>query len=353
MTVKPKPSFMRQTRRIVASVFMRLFPVVKSEGKFTLCLQTGTVRIAIIAQEKLGDLILLTPLLRNLKRVYPQAEIHIVGLSSVSRFFENDPLVTEVHLPKENYWRYFRRIFQYRFDLLFSPKDHPSTNALLHISLIRSRYKLGIDHPGHRNFFHHMIQTKPYEHIIRKNCAALDFLNIPYTDRDCRPYLPERDIAPEISRFVNEINDKNIIGVNLSAGKPNCEWSPDRWRKVIDTIKLRVVIFSMPDKADTKRNLEKSCPNVIPSPPTPSLYDAGKITSCLRLLISPDTSLIHVASAYRVPTVALYRADPVSYNCFYPFDIEHIKLISPSMHVNDISPEQVIDSVRQLLKEEI
>ena len=68
-------------------------------------------------------------------------------------------------------------------------------------------------------------------------------------------------------------------------------------------------------------------------PPTLSVLDAASFVKSMDLLISPDTSLVHFACAYKVPLVAVYTKEkflfkqwqPISSNKFLVLFSKHSK----------------------------
>jgi len=306
--------------------------------------------IAILAQEKMGDAILLTPLFRNVRRAYPAVKIHVIAMSPIYPFFESDPHVDVVYRVKQNWIAYLSRIRNERFDVLFSTKDHPSFSFLLQSRLIKARFRVGIYHPYHEGFFHHLIERDFHQHIVEKNCALLDFLNIPYTREDCRPYLPEEKISDAVKTFVSLTKHRKCIGINLSAGESNREWPLKKWKAFLAKVKRPMVVFATADRIADKRILEKSFDHVISSPQTRSIREAGEMIRCLGVLVSPDTSLIHVASCTRTRVVGLYKADRDHVRRFYPYMIPNRMIISKTNRVEDIPVESVVGAVEELLK---
>lgn len=337
----------RQAKRSLARSLLFFFG--KAEARTAVA---GPLRsIAILAQEKLGDAILLTPLLRNLRRALPEAKIHIVALSPVFPFFERDANVDVVHRVKQDYPGYFRRIRQMEFDLLFSPKDHPSFTFLYQARIIRARNRVGIDHPGHRGFFHHLLEIDFHQHIIEKNCALLDYLGLADGADACRPYLPPEPVAREIAGFIGRVQQERPTGINLSAGEPAREWPVEKWQALLQRLDGPVVVLGMPDKAGMKARLETEFAHVLPSPQTRNIYEAGEIIRHLRLLITPDTALVHVASCYATPVVGLYRADPVHVRRFAPYRVAHRQILAPASQVAAIPVDQVVNATNALLQE--
>jgi len=347
--VKPKKKKKRQLRQAFAKFLQLTVPKRKSAGSFS-----GPLRsIAILAQEKLGDSILLTPLLKNLRAKFPDLAIHIITFTKASfNFFSADPDITAVHLVKYHPIRYFREVLSKEFDILFNTKDHPSTNFLLQTALIRARYKVGHASEFHQGLYDHLICMEFHSHIAIKNCALLTLLGFPATREQCRPSLPPLPISDTMRKFLDEIKQETIIGINLSAGQPNRKWQESKWVKLLEIFPTkRFIVLCSPEDQDVKERIEGLFNQVIPSPSTRNLYEAGLIIAALKLLITPDTSLIHVASCSNTPVIGLYRKATQDISRFGPLLIPHEMAISETEEVGDITIETVSSVLIKALHE--
>ncbi len=333
----------QKSKRILVRLMRFFLPDYQAKPKFD-----GPFRsIAILVQERSGDTILLTPLLKILRLTHPNLIIHLVIFSDEGYIFENDKNVNKVIRAKKKYISYARQMLSIRYDVLYCTKDHPSFNFILHTRFIRAEYKIGIAHSYHQGFFHHLLDIDLHKHIVEKNCALLDYLGILYSQEDLKPYLPETEISPEIEKFCREVKDKPIFGINLSSGGRDREWSLGKWRELISQLDHTFVLLAMPHHYNDKLKLEEQFPNIIPSPKTASIYEAGKIISQVQLLITPDTSLIHVASCYGVPVVAMYLRN-IGLHRFAPYGIPYKRLITTTDKNEDIPVSDVLQAIREL-----
>jgi ADP-heptose:LPS heptosyltransferase len=61
-----------------------------------------------------------------------------------------------------------------------------------------------------------------------------------------------------------------------------------------------------------------SLPYVVPSYKTASVLDVAALIQNLQLIITPDTSIVHIASAFNVPIVSIHEKNNDSYRLFAP-----------------------------------
>ncbi|NTV07204.1 MAG: glycosyltransferase family 9 protein [Chlorobium limicola] len=316
---------------------------------------TGPVNsVIILAQEKYGDAILLTPLLRLLKRHFPDSALHVVTFSRATyAFFQSDRNIDSLHLARGNAWPYYRQLLSRRFDILFNTKDHPSTSFLFQSLLLRARCKVGIDCEYHRGIYDYLVDLDYHTPVALKNCGLLGILGKSVQPDECRPYLPEKPVSETVRTFLGSLPARSGIGFNISAGGPTRYWTAENWKKLAAAFPdERFVVFSLPSDREEKNRLEQQSPNVIPSPETANLYEAGLIAGKLKLLVTPDTAMVHVAACVKTPVLGLYGTAPQDQSRFRPFLVEYRMIASKTNFVQNISVKTVADTMRNMLNQE-
>ncbi len=304
--------------------------------------------IVILGQERYGDLIVLTPVIKKLRQSYPQSKIIVLGVTSAVSFLADDPNLNMVVNIKRASAKKRKEILRDHYDILFNTKDHPSVTFLWLTARIRARFKIGIYHPIHRGYFNYMHYYEDAAPTLDKNMAILHFLDILYDKNDLRPYLPAKTPTVEIKNFVAELGGKKPLGINLSASNPGKEWPLEHWKRLLSELIGPFIILSMPDDAARKALLERTFSNVIASPSTPTLTDAGYLIRHLKLLITTDTALVHVAGCHNIPVIVLYRLAR-DMKKFPPTSDRNQVHISPTTNLGDILPAEIIRSTRDML----
>ncbi len=308
-------------------------------------------RVAVLVQEKIGDTILLTPLLKHMRRAFPKMEIVLIGVRGANEILAHDPHINDLYNLRNISKEDKSALFHSQFDIIFNTKDHPSFTFLYLSRRICARYRIGIDHPLHRGFFHYLIPQQLDTAIVRKHCSFLEFLGVNEWEKDLRPYFPGGPVSSMIKAFVEQtLKSKEVIGINLSADSPKRSWKLENYRKLIENIGQQVVLLSMPDRLSYKNHLENEFNHVISSPSTKTIFDAAYLIQQFRLFISPDTSLVHIASCYNIPMVTLYMTNLDSRRFPSLSDNRRI-LITSTEDVDGITPQQIIGAYRSLWSE--
>lgn len=307
--------------------------------------------VVILARECFGDAIMLTPLIAELKQRHPDVSISVIAFRQIIfDFFSHDRNIAGVYHAKRDLMRYFLRFLPKRYDVLFNSKDHRSTHFLLQSRLIRARYKVGFRNNGNEELFDYLLDLPAGTHESMRNLALIRAIDGKMPS-PVRPYIPEMPVSKEVADLLASLPEDAYIGINISVGTPGGHRTFDQWSDLIRNFPdERFVIFSSPGDMETKRKLEAPHPNVLATPSTRNLYEVWKIVDRLKLLVTPDTSLVHVAACSDRPLVALYRFNPADSRLFAPLSTLQEVIVSPRPDVVDIENEVVTATVRKMLK---
>jgi ADP-heptose:LPS heptosyltransferase len=131
-----------------------------------------------------------------------------------------------------------------------------------------------------------------------------------------------------------------LVGVNISAGKPNRDWGTEKYRNLIKELsarypELQVIVLAAPSEYGRARSIADSGgENVSLIPPGLSLLDVTSMIKHLDLMMSPDTSICHIASALEIPLLGLYTAAEENFQRWQPW-------VSPSWVLRPASEDNL------------
>jgi ADP-heptose:LPS heptosyltransferase len=169
------------------------------------------------------------------------------------------------------------------------------------------------------------------------------------------PFIPVKT-AESASAFWSDAfgvkgGSLEVIGLNLSAGASIRLWPTASYLKLIDMLKShgrdKFLLFAV--GADRNR-AEEICAmhpgEVQVIPDGESIIYATALLQQLTILVSPDTSMIHIARAAQIPVVGLYNDSPKNVAMWHPYLQRENALISNSpSSIDSISPEEVCRAV--------
>jgi len=308
--------------------------------------------ILIIAHERLGDALLLMPFLYAFHERFPAAQIDIACTPLNQSLFQELQFVRNVVTYKSDTTalRYLQA--HRRYTLLYNPKDNPSFTFIRLTRRTQAEVKVCLDHGAHNRFYHVHLPNPPDGHILEKDAALLKPYQVPFP-------LPNRIPEPASHEFIPPLLPKSdlYLALNLSAGNAYRIWPLDRWIAVVADLlalpeRYHILLFAMEGEHEMIRALQARFGDRIRHCQTATLLEAGRFLQQARLLISPDTALIHLAAAKGVPIVGLYQQDERNRTLFGPYRVPAKMVVSEDLTLNSIQPAQVLDAVRALLSRE-
>jgi len=288
-----------------------------------------TPRILLLRQDRIGDVLVSVPVVRALRARYPRAVIDMV----FSRTNYGVRHAIERYLDRT--WRYdktpasaVRLITSLRrehYDAIVDLMDGPSTNAQLVARWCGARYRVGIRHARSGHYTHAVpLLDQQRVHIVDRIAQLLLVFGIDPTQvpLDLEYPLSEADRAAGRARLPPTARPLRF-GVNVSGSSRARYWGVRnfvdclRWFGTFDA-RFAIAVGGAPDYAsDVAAIASETGADVIPA--TPSFHDYACIVRQFDLLLTPDTSVLHLGAAWKIPTVGLYHQPPGAPLPWYPY----------------------------------
>jgi ADP-heptose:LPS heptosyltransferase len=303
---------------------------------------------------KLGDMVLMTPLLLELKSMYPESEISVLASNKNSVISEKLSVVDSTYVYDKKMFTTVKLMKSLRsksFDLWIDPKDEYSSTSKLLESLCKPKKSLGFNFD--KNVFD--VDLKKYvvgQHRVDINLSPVNYLSENIKKRLTMPCIdiPERDSA-SVKQKIENIKGKKIL-FNLSAGTDSRAWSTDNWISVSDKIYSdHSVVLAGQEKDYDNINfiLEKSKRQNIYFIETRTIFEFAELIKDCDLIVTPDTSAVHFASCFNKPIVCFFNSVEWNRRKFSPLSEKQIVLVSDDENsIMSITPEEAIKAINSL-----
>ena len=325
---------------------------------------SGISKVLFLRPEKIGDMVISLPVFDALRAHFPEVRISVLASPRNYELIKDDPRFDRIFLYRKWTLEDFRQlaaIRRERFDCVIDMIDNDSVTALFFSQLAGSRaIRIGVGKTRHAIFydFNHHHADGIGEHIIDNTLKLLAPFGINGTVSSgfAPPYI-SADARTRAGAILATIAAGNIaIGFNLSAGMPNRIWPDDHCADLCGKLTnwrndVHIVIITDPgDRTRGERLLAMTGGNVTLVPDGLGLVEVSALISRLDLLLSPDTSLIHIARSFQVPVVGLYSRATKNFRRWRPYRQADGAVVGSDIDtIRDITVEQVFDRVRQVL----
>lgn len=296
--------------------------------------QAHPMRILVIRLDRIGDLVLTSPLLRELRRSFPQAWITLVASQTVVSLAQGCPHVSETFFLEAKAdglrakWRRWRENTRLAWNHLLArhythvllPRygvDHYMSYQLA--SLVRAPERIAFSiaaepakakaNRGWDSFPTRALSPVHSCHEVERSLLLLASLGHQAITRELELWLDSacRRRAVEITAPFAGLT---LIGVCPSSHELERDWPFDRFIEIFaalsDANAVRFLVFGSPEQTWIGTLLERySFPQVENLVGRVSLDEAAAVIGHCDLFLTVDTGLMHVAAAQKVPVVEI------------------------------------------------
>ncbi|WP_427042339.1 glycosyltransferase family 9 protein [Fusobacterium sp. SB021] len=297
----------------------------------------------LIPGGRVGDIIVKTPMLRVLSKLNNDVKIDISvekGCESLVKYHPNinKILVSEKKPSKIKIIKMLMGIIsalkiRKKYDLCFDFTRNPRFFHLLTMRVLGARYlvgcyrteKFGIK-KDELTLFDKYIDMSNQDHAVDINMNALKDFGVDISNRNYELYLGNLE-----EKYKNFFDKERInIIYNFLGSTPKRSLSEEDFNyflKEIPKLDTKIVLYvlTIPSKyEEVKKLIEKlNKENIKILPKTESILEAAAILKYSDMLFSVDTGIVHVASVYNIPIVAIYTEDKSTLTIFAPKSKEH------------------------------
>ncbi len=268
-------------------------------------------RILIVRTDRIGDVVLSTPLPRAIKKRYAKSFVAVLVRNYTKDIYLNNPFVDEIIVEDENgnsFLNLLKKLRGKKFTHSLSLLPTEKINWLLFLSGIKKR--IGVGH----KFYQFLTNTKSvfrnkYKPLRHETDYCLDEIRkigIEDDGFDEELFLTEEEKNKSVE-FKKSIcrNGELLIGVNTTSGNSAPNLTTQEYISLINKLKQIENIQIIITEIDPPEELFK----------IDDIHFFGKGSklrenivkfSCLDLLISSSTGPMHIAAGLNVKTLSLF-----------------------------------------------
>ena len=309
-------------------------PIVTSKSKFLF------VRL-----NRIGDALVTTPLLQQIKK---QIGCSVFVLADINNFFvfEHCPSVDETIIFEKgmkDIQKINSFIKKYNIDTIVDLHDDVSTSVSFIISTISVKQIFGLKKENKKLYTHTVERLNSSAHHIIERTLELTKLfgfNPDYqsAEVDYKIHQKSSDLAES---FMNKFNGKFKVGINITAGSPARFWGVNNYKELISLLKnydLSCIVFTSEDYFEKANQITEE-KNIYPPSKDFDIFAAG--ISKLNMLFTPDTSIIHICSEFKIPVFGLYVKYKTDDMIWSPYNSEFEAIITEESTLKNVTFNEV------------
>ncbi len=260
------------------------------------------LKFLVIRFSSIGDIVLTTPVVRVLKKQFPDSEIHFLSKKQFSFLLTENPNIDKVIDLEDNLRNTIDTLRSGNYDHIID----------LHSNLRTKRIKSALSIPDFTVdklnvkkwlLVNLKIDKLPNQHIVDRYLETLSVFDIRKDNLGLDYYIPEKDsYSIENDNFANGYI-VFVVGATYYTKQIPLQLTVD----IINKVNLPFVLLGGKDDIDKANEIEKQVNGtVLNLCGKINLNQSASVIKQSQIVISSDTGLMHIASAFNKPIVSLW-----------------------------------------------
>ncbi len=262
------------------------------------------LKILVIRFSSIGDIVLTTPVLRCIRQQLPQAEIHFLTKAAFSPVLAANPNIDKLHLLHDNLDAVIPVLRGEHFDFV----------ADLHHNIRTARVKTGLGVKS-ASFPKRNIQkwilvnlrrnVMPDESIVERYFEAVAPIGVRNDGLGLDYFIPEH------ARITNDdiptSHWTGYVAAVIGGSYSTKQLPPEQWRRFCAEVPFPVMLIGGPDDRDLGQEIAALDPvKIYNSCGKFNLNESAALVERARVVVSNDTGMMHVATAFQKPVISLW-----------------------------------------------
>ena len=263
---------------------------------------------------KIGDMIVNSLMFREIKKVYPDIRIGVIARGAAIDIIKDNPNVDKIYeyyKDRKKIKDLALKIKEEKYDLLIDFSEMLRVNQMMLINLCRARINIGLDRKDWELFDLSIESGKDFkwtEHITKRYLAYLIKLGLKKENINISYDIYLKD-EKKYEVFFNEIKESKKLILNPYGASKHKSFSIETLENIITYLKdkdIAIILTYFGDKYKELEFLEKKYKYVYIPKKIESILDTAILIKKSDYVISPDTSIVHIASAFNKKMITVY-----------------------------------------------
>ena len=263
---------------------------------------------------KIGDMVVNSLMFREIKKVYPNIKIGVVARGAAIDIIKDNSNVDKIYeyyKDRKKIKDLALKIKEEKYDLLIDFSEMLRVNQMMLINLCGARFNIGLNRKEWKLFDLSIKSDKDFkwtEHITNRYLAYLIKLRLKKENIDISYDIYLKD-EKKYKAFFNEIKESKKLILNPYGASKHKSFSIETLENIINHLKNRdiaIILVYFGDKYKELEFLEKKYKYVYMPQKIESILDTAILIKESDYVISPDTSIVHIASALNKKMITVY-----------------------------------------------
>jgi ADP-heptose:LPS heptosyltransferase len=262
------------------------------------------MKFLVIRFSSIGDIVLTTPVVRCLKKQVPGADIHFLTKKSFSSILESNPYVDQIHILEDDIDSLIKKLKDEEFDCIIDLHNNIRTLRVKRALNIKSYtfQKLNVQKWLMTNLKWNIL---PNIHIVDRYLDTVSSFGVVNDGAGLDFFIPANEVF-EIDQLP-ELCQKGYVGIVTGAAHATKRIPLKKLKEICMAMNLPVVLLGGKEDMKTGELLAALDPQrIVNACGKLTINQSASLVAQARVILTPDTGLMHIAAAFKKPIVAVW-----------------------------------------------
>ncbi len=275
------------------------------------------MKFLIIRFSSIGDIVLTTPVIRCLKKKYPDSEIHYLTKKNFAGIVESNPNVIKVHFLKNDLKETIEELQHENFDHIIDLHRNLRTlqikRAFKKIP-IHSFKKLNKQKWIYTNF---KINLMPHKHIVDRYMETIKSLGVINDGLGLEYFIPQNDLVKDDD--IPFSHSQGYIAIVIGAAHNTKKLPKNKLTELCRMIEYPIILLGGNEDYYNGLGISEIDPvKIYNACGKFKLNESADLLRRSKMVISHDTGLMHIAAAFKKNTLSVWGNTVPSFG-MYPY----------------------------------
>jgi ADP-heptose:LPS heptosyltransferase len=331
----------------------------------------NTQSVLFLRYDRIGDMVITTPVFRELKLAYPHISITILASKANQGVLTNNPHVDNIITNhKNNLLSDFPSLLKLRkknFDVCVEFDHSVIPHAIIRLKIINPKKVISVKKDGRYGVngselsLYDFYTDKPKKSHFRDIwLATLKPFGIKPKSNSYDLFITSKQ-QEQAQNFIKQYSSKFLVGINLEGAVKGKKIKFSELYQICQGLhkknnNIQIIILTIPNNLQNTNNkvAGMALDYVTTSYNTDTILDVAALIGQLDLIITPDTSIVHIASVFNKPIVTIHENNQNSYQLFSPTSALNKTVFSPKKDTLDgYDVQKLIEYANQFINKDL
>ena len=279
------------------------------------------MKLLVIRFSSIGDIVLTTPVVRCLRKKYPDAQIHYLTKQSFASIVITNPYIDRVHVLKDDLDVVIDELKEENFDVVIDLHHNLRTLRIkraLKIVSWHSFDKLNIRKWVYVNC---KVNVMPDKHIVNRYMDTVKSLGVGSDGLGLDYFIHDKDVVAQKDIPISHLH--GYIGIVIGAAHNTKKLPVHKLQELCSKIRHPIILLGGKEDHSNAVKIAAADPvKVYNACGKYNLNESADLVRRAKLIISHDTGLMHIAAAFKKDIISVWGNTVPSFGK-YPYQTRY------------------------------